>query len=44
MLSAQTGDVHLIHDAIAVGKNKNKFDPKEKKDDFLKIRKTQLRR
>jgi len=30
MLSAQTEDVHLIHDASAVEKNKTKFDRKEK--------------
>lgn len=31
MLSAQTGDVHLIYEPTAVEKNMNKFDVKEKK-------------
>lgn len=35
MLSAQTGDVHLIYEPTAVEKNMNKFDVKEKKKSKL---------
>lgn len=45
MLSAQTGDVHLIYEPTAVEKNMNKFDVKEKKNrNFLKTRKINCER